>query len=93
MGVMRIGHANWCADGHGCCAQALRKRAGMKVTRDAAVNVQMLGRVDQVFPILTQSDCAGSSTMGYKVQNDADLDSLQARIEVSVKTSMPPGRQ
>ncbi|MDR2324115.1 MAG: catechol 2,3-dioxygenase [Acidovorax sp.] len=94
MGVMRIGHANLRVMDMDAALKHYENVLGMKVTlRDAAGNVYLKcwDEWDKYSLILTQSDRAGLNHVAYKVQNDADLDSLQARIEAwGVKTTMLP---
>ena len=94
MGVMRIGHANLRVMDMDAALKHYENVLGMKVTlRDAAGNVYLKcwDEWDKYSLILTQSDRAGLNHVTYKVQNDADLDSLQARIEAwGVKTTMLP---
>ncbi|EFI61204.1 MULTISPECIES: catechol 2,3-dioxygenase [Comamonas] len=94
MGVMRIGHANLRVMDMDAALKHYENVLGMKVTlRDAAGNVYLKcwDEWDKYSLILTQSDRAGLNHVAYKVQNDADLDSLQARIEAwGVKTIMLP---
>lgn len=94
MGVMRIGHANLRVMDMEAALKHYENVLGMKVTlRDAAGNVYLKcwDEWDKYSLILTQSDRAGLNHVAYKVQNDADLDSLQARIEAwGVKTTMLP---
>jgi catechol 2,3-dioxygenase len=91
---MRIGHANLRVMDMDAALKHYENVLGMKVTlRDAAGNVYLKcwDEWDKYSLILTQSDRAGLNHVAYKVQNDADLDSLQARIEAwGVKTTMLP---
>lgn len=84
MGVMRIGHASIKVMDIAAAVKHYENVVGMKtVHKDADGNVYLKcwDEWDKFSVILTPSDRAGLNHVAYKVENDADLDVLQRRIE------------
>ncbi|WP_353192050.1 catechol 2,3-dioxygenase [Pandoraea pnomenusa] len=84
MGVMRIGHVSLRVMDMEAALHHYVKVLGMKETmRDAEGNVYLKcwDEWDKFSLVLTLSDRAGLNHVAYKVEHDADLDALQARIE------------
>ncbi len=92
MGVMRIGHINIYVMEMDAALQHYEKVLGMKImhTDDAGnVYLKCWDEWDKYSVILTPSDRAGLHHVAYKVENDADLDVFQQRIEAyGVSTQM-----
>lgn len=94
MGVMRIGHVNLKVMDMDAALRHYERVLGLKEThRDAAGNVYLKcwDEWDKYSLILSPADQAGIKHVAYKVEHDADLDALQARIEAyGTKTEMLP---
>ncbi|MBB0024200.1 catechol 2,3-dioxygenase [Ralstonia pickettii] len=94
MGVMRIGHVNLKVMDIDAALRHYIRVLGMQETmRDAAGNVYLKcwDEWDKYSLILTPADQAGLNHAAYKVEHDADLDTLQQRIEAyGIKTEMLP---
>ena len=83
MGVMRIGHINIRVLDMDAAQHHYENVLGLINTgKDAAGNVYLKGwdEWDKYSVILTPADRAGMNHIAYKVENDADLDTLAARI-------------
>ena len=84
MGVLRLGHASLKVMDMAAAQQHYEKVLGMKtVMKDNAGNLYLKcwDEWDRFSLILTPSDQAGLNHLAYKVEQDADLDALQQRIE------------
>ncbi|WP_011301795.1 catechol 2,3-dioxygenase [Cupriavidus necator] len=94
MGVLRIGHASLKVMDMAAALRHYENVLGMKMTmQDKSGNVYLKcwDEWDKYSLILTPSDQAGLNHLAYKVENDADLDELQARIEAwGIRTTMLP---
>lgn len=92
MGVMRIGHASLRVMDMAAAVKHYENVLGLKtVMQDKAGNVYLKcwDEWDKYSLILTPSDRAGLNHVAYKVQDDADLDTLQQQVEArGVKTTM-----
>lgn len=92
MGVLRMGHASVRVMDIDAAVRHYENVLGLKtVMTDKAGNVYLKcwDEWDKYSLILTPSDRAGLNHVAYKVQDDADLDTLQARIEAwGTKTTM-----
>ncbi len=90
MGVLRIGHASIRVMDIDAAIKHYEDVLGLKtMMKDNAGNVYLKcwDEWDKYSLILTPSDRAGLNHVAYKVQDDADLEALQARIEAwGVKT-------
>jgi len=90
MGVLRIGHVSIRVMDIDAAVKHYEEVLGLKtVLKDSAGNVYLKcwDEWDKYCLILTPSDRAGINHVAYKVQDDADLEALQARIEAwGVKT-------
>lgn len=91
MGVLRIGHVSIRVMDIDAAVKHYEEVLGLKTTmKDDAGNVYLKcwDEWDKYSLILTPSDRAGINHVAYKVQDDADLDALQTRIEAwGVKTT------
>lgn len=91
MGVLRIGHVSIRVMDIDAAVQHYEKVLGLKTTlTDSEGNVYLKcwDEWDKYSLILTPSDRAGINHVAYKVQDDADLDALQTRIEAwGIKTN------
>ena len=86
MGVMRIGHVSLKVMDMAAAVKHYRDVIGLSVTmEDKAGNVYMKcwDEWDRYSVILTPSDQAGMNHVAYKVEKDADLDTLQKKIEAA----------
>jgi|SRR5437868_9628631 len=94
MGVMRIGHANLRVMELGSAVKHYENVLGMTTThRDAAGNVYLKcwDEWDKYSLVLTPSDRAGMTHFAFKVEHDAELDTLKKRIEeYGLKTEILP---
>ena len=94
MGVMRIGHVNLRVMDIDAAVKHYENVLGLKTTMvDKAGNVYLKcwDEWDKYSLILTPSDRAGMNHMAYKVEKDADLDTLKEKIEAwGVKTTLLP---
>jgi catechol 2,3-dioxygenase len=94
MGVLRIGHASLRVMDMAAAVKHYENVLGLKTTmQDKAGNVYLKcwDEWDKYSLILTPSDRAGLNHVAYKVQNDADLDELQKKVEAwGLKTTMLP---
>ncbi|CAE6840924.1 catechol 2,3-dioxygenase [Paraburkholderia aspalathi] len=84
MGVMRIGHISIRVMDIEAAVKHYENVIGMKTThRDEQGNVYLKcwDEWDRYSVILAPSDHAGMNHVAYKVERDADLDELKARIE------------
>ncbi len=94
MAVMRIGHVSIKVMDIQAAVKHYRDIIGMTVTmEDKAGNVYLKcwDEWDRYSVILTPSDAAGMNHVAYKVEKDADLDTLQAKIEAyGIKTTILP---
>lgn len=91
MGVLRIGHVSIRVMDIDAAVKHYEEVLGLKTTmKDDAGNVYLKcwDEWDKYSLILTPSDRAGINHVAYKVQDDADLEALQTRIEAwGVKTT------
>ena len=91
MGVLRIGHVSIRVMDIDAAVKHYEEVLGLKTTmKDDAGNVYLKcwDEWDKYCLILTPSDRAGINHVAYKVQDDADLEALQTRIEAwGVKTT------
>jgi catechol 2,3-dioxygenase len=94
MGVMRIGHANLKVMDMEAALRHYERVLGLKVTHtdaDGNVYLKCWDEWDKYSLILTPSDEAGITHVAYKVECDADLEGLRARIEAyGTPTEMLP---
>ena len=94
MGVMRIGHVNLRVMDMDAALRHYERVLGLRQThRDSAGNVflKCWDEWDKYSLILSPSDRAGVNHVAFKVENDADLDVLQERIEAyGTATEMLP---
>ena len=84
MGVLRIGHASLKVMDMAAALKHYEKVLGMKqVMEDNKGNVYLKcwDEWDKYSLVLTPAEEAGLNHVAYKVEHDADLDALQARIE------------
>ena len=92
MGVMRIGHINIFVMEMEPALQHYEKVLGMKTVHtdaDGNVYLKCWDEWDKYSLILSPADRAGLHHVAYKVENDADLDIFQQRIEAyGVSTQM-----
>lgn len=90
MGVLRIGHVSIRVMDIDAAVKHYEEVLGLKTTmKDDAGNVYLKcwDEWDKYCLILTPSDRAGINHVAYKVQDDADLEALQTRIEAwGIKT-------
>jgi catechol 2,3-dioxygenase len=90
MSVMRIGHVSLRVMDMAAAVKHYEKVIGMsKVMEDKSGNVyfKCWDEWDKYSVILTPSDRAGMNHVAYKVEKDADLDSLKTKIEAyGIKT-------
>jgi catechol 2,3-dioxygenase len=83
MGVMRIGHVNLrVLDMEKALAHYVGVLGLIETDRDSAGNVYLKGwdEWDQYSLMLTEADRAGMNHIAYKVEKDAELDTLRKRI-------------
>ncbi len=94
MGVMRIGHASLKVMDMAAAVKHYENVLGMKTTmQDKLGNVYLKcwDEWDKYSLVLTPSSQAGLNHVAYKVEHDADLDTLKKRIEAyGTKTQMLP---
>jgi catechol 2,3-dioxygenase len=94
MGVMRIGHVSLKVMDIQAAVKHYRDVIGMTVTmEDKSGNVYLKcwDEWDRYSVILTPSDQAGMNHVAYKVEKDADLDDLKAKVEAfGIKTTWLP---
>jgi catechol 2,3-dioxygenase len=94
MGIMRIGHVSLRVMDMAAAVKHYEKVLGLKKTMEdkrGNVYLKCWDEWDKYSLILTPSDQSGMNHVAYKVENDADLDSLQKRIEAyGIKTEMLP---
>jgi catechol 2,3-dioxygenase len=94
MGVMRIGHASLKVMDMAAAIKHYENVLGLQMTmQDKAGNAyfKCWDEWDKYSLVLTPSDQAGMNHVAFKVEHDADLDSLQKRIEAyGIKTEVLP---
>lgn len=94
MGIMRIGHVNLRVMDMAAAVKHYEKVLGLKKTmedKQGNVYLKCWDEWDKYSLILTPSDQAGMEHIAYKVENDADLDALQKRVEAyGIKTQILP---
>ena len=94
MGIMRIGHVSLRVMDMAAAVKHYEKVLGLKKTmedKQGNVYLKCWDEWDKYSLILTPSDQAGMNHIAYKVENDADLDVLQKRIEAyGIKTQVLP---
>ena len=94
MGIMRIGHVSLRVMDMAAAVKHYEKVLGLKKTmedKQGNVYLKCWDEWDKYSLILTPSDQAGMNHIAYKVENDADLDALQKRIEAyGIKTQVLP---
>ena len=84
MGIARIGHASLRVMDMAAAVKHYEKVLGMKKTMEdkhGNVYLKCWDEWDKYSLVLTPSDQAGLNHVAYKVENDADLDALQTKIE------------
>jgi catechol 2,3-dioxygenase len=96
MGIMRIGHVSLRVMDMAAALKHYENVPGMKKTmedKDGNVYLKCWDEWDKFSVILTPSDQAGMNHVAYKVKQDADLDSLKAKVEAyGIKTTdLPEG--
>ena len=94
MGIMRIGHVSLRVMDMAAAVKHYEKVLGLKKTmedKQGNVYLKCWDEWDKYSLILTPSDQAGMNHIAYKVENDADLDTLQQRVEAyGIKTQILP---
>ncbi|MBN9429299.1 MAG: catechol 2,3-dioxygenase [Burkholderiales bacterium] len=94
MGVMRIGHASIKVMDMAAAVQHYERVLGLStVMQDKAGHVYLKcwDEWDKYSLVLTPSEQAGINHLAFKVEHDADLDTLRERIEAwGVRTAMLP---
>ncbi|CAM3751029.1 catechol 2,3-dioxygenase [Polaromonas hydrogenivorans] len=96
MGISRIGHVNLRVMDMAAALKHYEKVLGMKKTMEdkhGNVYLKCWDEWDKYSLMLSPSDQAGMNHVAYKVENDANLDDLQKKIEAYgiTTTSLPEG--
>ena len=96
MGIMRIGHVSLRVMDMAAALKHYENVLGMKKTmedKDGNVYLKCWDEWDKFSVILTPSDQAGMNHVAYKVKQDADLDSLKAKVQAYgiATTDLPEG--
>ncbi|UUZ74939.1 catechol 2,3-dioxygenase [Polaromonas sp. P1(28)-13] len=96
MGILRIGHVNLRVMDMAAALKHYEKVLGMKKTMEdkhGNVYLKCWDEWDKYSLMLSPSDQAGMNHVAYKVENDANLDDLQKKIEAYgiTTTSLPEG--
>lgn len=94
MGIMRIGHASLRVMDMAAALKHYENVLGMKKTMEdkhGNVYLKCWDEWDKYSLVLTPSDQAGLNHVAYKVENDADLDDLQKKVEAyGIRTTLLP---
>jgi len=94
MGISRIGHASLRVMDMAAAVRHYEKVLGMKKTMEdkhGNVYLKCWDEWDKYSLVLTPADQAGMNHVAYKVENDADLDDLQKKIEAyGIRTTVLP---
>ncbi|MGA8785191.1 MAG: catechol 2,3-dioxygenase [Polaromonas sp.] len=94
MGILRIGHVSLRVMDMAAAIKHYENVLGMKKTMEdkhGNVYLKCWDEWDKYSLILTPSDQAGMNHLAYKVENDADLDDLQQKVEAyGIPTTVLP---
>ena len=94
MGILRIGHVSLRVMDMAAALKHYENVLGMKKTMEdkhGNVYLKCWDEWDKYSLVLTPSDQAGMNHVAYKVENDADLDDLQQKVEAyGIPTTVLP---